>query len=408
MKVALNSACALLALLSGAAELFAGTPGTQDAAVIQQIDLANIKLANIKDDEPALPRGLSPAERLYWRLPSVIALALAPPPQPVRTPAEYESNDGLLMRWGSFNSVITEISLAVTTSNSYQGSPAAKVFLIVASAAQQGTAATTLSGAGVNMARVQFVIAPSNSVWMRDYGPRFVNSAGIRGLIDHVYNRPRPLDDAVPAAVSGTFEAPTYALPLVHGGGNFHLFDDSQAYMTQLVENENPGVSAEQIKTYYRDYQGLELSITPAFPQSFDSTGHIDMWLLPAATRRVIIGEYPATGGVYIVPRQITEDTAALMVSRGYQVLRTPGWQGSNGAHYTYANSVVMNAKVLMCRFAGEDVRNAQALAVFQQAFPTLEIVTIDCSAIIASAGAIHCIVMHVSTALITMTGFED
>lgn len=401
MKLALVSVCALL--LSAPAALYADASATQNAAATTQT-----YLASIKDDEPALPRGLSPAERLYWRLPSVIALALAPPPQPVRAPAEYEANDGLLMRWGNFNSVITEIALAVTTSNSYQGSPAAKVFLVV-TAAQQSSALATLSGAGVNMARVQFVVAPSNSVWMRDYGPRFVNSAGIRGLIDHVYNRPRPLDDAIPAAVSSTFEAPNFAMPLVHGGGNFHLFDDAQAYMTQLVENENPGVSAAQIKTYYRDYQGLDLTITPAFPESFDSTGHIDMWMLPAATRRVIISEYPATGGVYSAPRQITEDTAALMTSRGYQVLRTPGWQGKvNGAHYTYANSVVMNAKVLMCRFNGEDARNAQALAVFQQAFPTREIVTIDCSAIITSAGAIHCIVMHVSTPLIAMTGFED
>ena len=406
VKAVLACICAAFALF-GSAALFADSVGTQDDNGSKQAAL-ELRLAGIKDDEPALPRGLSTQERLYWRLPSVIALALAPPPQPVRAPAEYEANDGLLLRWGSFNSVITEIALAVTTSGGYQGAPAPKVYLVVSSASQQSSAQTTLAAAGVVMARVQFVIAPSNSVWMRDYGPRFVNSAGVRGLIDHVYNRPRPLDDAIPAALSATFEAPNYALPLVHGGGNFHLFDDAQAYMTQLVGNENTGLSAEQIKTYFRDYQGLELTITPVFPASFDATGHIDMWMLPVATRRVIISEYPNTGGVYSVPRQITEDTAALMTSRGYQVLRTPGWQGTNGAHYTYTNSVVMNAKVLMCRFNGEDARNAQALSVFQQAFPTREIVTIDCSNIIASAGAIHCIVMHVNTALIAMTGFED
>jgi len=406
MKGGLRCVCAAFALF-GSDVLFAGNADIQDRNLSTQADL-ELRLAGIKDDEPALPRGLSPEERLYWRLPTVIALALAPPPQPVRAPAEYEANDGLLMRWGSFNSVITEISLAVTTSGGYQGAPAPKVYLVVRDASQQGSAAATLAGAGVDMSRVQFVLAPSDSVWMRDYGPRFVNSAGIRGQIDHLYNRPRPLDDAIPAAVSAVFEAPNFALPLVHGGGNFHLFDDAQAYMTQLVVNENAPVSAEQIKAYFREYQGLELTLTPAFPASFDATGHIDMWMLPAARRRVIISEYPNTGGVYSAPRQITEDTATLMTSRGYQVLRTPGWQGTNGAHYTYANSVVMNSKVLMCRFAGQDVRNAQALAVFQQAFPTRDITTIDCSGIIASSGAIHCIVMHVSTALIAMTGFED
>jgi agmatine deiminase len=388
---------ALLGVCSTAA--FASAPN--HAAV-----LSDAYLATIKDDSPSLPRGFTPEEKLIWRLPPALAIALAAPPQPVRAPAEYEGNDGLLMRWGSYNSVITEISVAVTRASARLGGPDPWVYLVVASSTQQDSAAQTLAAAGTTMARVRFIIAPSNSVWMRDYGPRFVNSAGIRGLIDHTYNRPRPLDDAMPSAVSSTFEAPTYALPLTHGGGNFHLFDDGQAYMTRLISAENPGLSEDQIKSYYRDYQGLEVTLTAPFPTSFDSTQHIDMWMLPAARRRVIISEYPTTGGVYTVPRQVTEDTTALMQARGYQVIRTPGW--SNGAHYTYANAVVMNSKVLICRFGGEDARNAQALAAFQQAFPEREISTIDCSAIISAAGAIHCIVMHVSTPIIAINGFED
>jgi hypothetical protein len=65
--------------------------------------LSDAYLATIKDDGPSLPRGLTPEEKLIWRLPPVLAIALAPPPQPVRAPAEYEGNDGLLMRWGSYN-----------------------------------------------------------------------------------------------------------------------------------------------------------------------------------------------------------------------------------------------------------------------------------------------------------------
>jgi agmatine deiminase len=365
-------------------------------------------LRSIADDEVSLPRGLSLQERLIWKLPLFNANNRVAPPQPVRASAEIEANDGLLLRWGSFNSVITEIAAAVTTANGYRGGPPPKIYLVVSSASQQSSAAQTLSTAGVDLARVEFVQAPSNSVWMRDYGPRFVNSSGTRGLVDHVYNRPRPLDDAIPAATAAVFSAPVYAMPLTHGGGNFHLFENGDAFMTSLIENENPGVSRQQIIDYHRDYLGLNLTITDPFPASFDSTQHIDMWMLPAGDKRVVISSYPNTGGVYAVPYQVTEATVTLMQARGYQVFRTPGWQGGNGAHFTYANAVVINSKVLICRFNGEDARNAQALTSFQQAFPNRQIQTIDCSSIISSAGAIHCIVMHASTPLIAQSGFED
>ena len=28
------------------------------------------------------------------------------------------------------------------------------------------------------------------NVWMRDYGPRFIDNDGVRASVDHVYNRP--------------------------------------------------------------------------------------------------------------------------------------------------------------------------------------------------------------------------
>src|SRR5690606_23189118 len=95
------------------------------------------------------------------------------------------------------------------------------------------------------------------------------------------------------------------------------------------------------------------------------------------------------------VPRQVTEATASLMASRGYTVFRTPGWRTGN-THFTYTNSVIVNQTVLVCQFNGYPTQNAQALAVFEEAMPYHDIVPIDCSDIIGSAGAIHCIVMHV------------
>lgn len=359
-------------------------------------------LATIEDDEPTLPRGFTPEERARWRLPDVSRLPLAPPTGSVDTPAEYERNAGLLIRWGSQNALLTQMAVAMTT-----GEPDMILYVVVSSSLQ-ASAASTLSGAGAVMSRVQFIVGASDSVWIRDYGPRYIDDNGIRSMVDHVYNRPRPNDDLVPGLVAQQLNQIKYDIPLTHGGGNFHLFADGSAYMTRLIANENPGLNEQQIRDYYMAYQGLDVTITDPLPASFDSTQHIDMWMLPADGDRVIVNQYPNAGGVYAVPRQVTEDTAALLAGRGKTVLRLGGWRGTNGAHYTYANAVILNRTVLMCNFSGYPTENANALAVFQQAFPARTIVAVDCSSIITLAGAIHCIVMHMpEVGLLLRDGFE-
>ncbi len=48
---------------------------------------------------------------------------------------------------------------------------------------------------------------------------------------------------------------------------------------------------------------------------------------------------------------------------------RTPGWR-VGGTHYTYTNSVIFNDIVFIPSFSGYATENAQAVAVFQAAFP--------------------------------------
>jgi agmatine/peptidylarginine deiminase len=343
-------------------------------------------LATIRDDDPnPLPRNLAPHERAIWRLPQ--PLPTAPPPVPVRAQAEYETNDGLLIRWGSQNALLTEMTVAVTTLTTD-----ALMYIVVASTNQQAAATNTLQSAGANLARVRFVIAPTNSVWIRDYGPRYVDTGSARAIIDHVYNRPRPLDDALPAAIGQQWNEARYEIPLTHGGGNFHLLAGRRAWMTDLIVAENPGVSAQQIRDYYQQYQGLDLAIVPAFPASFDATQHIDMWVLPVDDDELIVSDYPAGAGT---PATIADQFADARTLEGMQVHRTPGWS-ANGDHYTYANAVVINEIVLLCRFNGYASENAAALATFQAAFQDKTVVQVDCTGIITLAGAIHCIVMHV------------
>ena len=345
-------------------------------------------LAQIKDEHPnPLPAYLTPEERL---LPLSQPTRSGPPTGVVDTPAEYEPCDGLIISWQGYATIQTQLVVGVTT-----GDPAARVWIVVDSSSEQASVTSTLTAAGADLSRVVFITRATNSVWMRDYGPRFIFEDGMRAIVDHTYNRPRPLDDAFPQYLGPLWGETVYNIPLTHGGGNFHLFRNNDAFMTSLIQTENPGLTAQQIKDYFLQYQGLNVTIYPGFPTSFDSTQHIDMWMMPLGDYKVIIGQYaPSTG----TPYTITENAVADLTSRGYTVYRTPGWN-SGGTHYTYTNAVILNQQVFISKFGGSyTTQDAQALAVYQTALPGYTIRQIDNASIITAAGAMHCIVMHVPT----------
>lgn len=356
-------------------------------------------LAAIVDDDPnPLPRSLAPWETVPQ--PRSFDRG-ATPPAPIHTYAEYERNDGLLIRWGSSNSELTAMTVAITTATRPSW-----VWIVVSGTSQQSSATTTLNGAGANLARVGFITAASDSVWIRDYGPRFVRANGSLAIIDHEYNRPRPNDDNVPIAIANAWGLPRYDIPLVHGGGNFHLFATGEGFMTELIEDENPGLSTATIQGHYSDYQGLDVAIGTAFPESFDLTQHIDMWMLPVRDGVAIVGEY-ANSGNSMTPHAVTEAMVDDLEGRGWSVLRTPGWN-IGGTHYTYANAVILDGVVLVPQYNAYPSQNATALATFAQAFPDRDIVGINATNLVLLAGVLHCIVMHVPTSPLFTDGFES
>ncbi len=354
-------------------------------------------------DEVGLPAHLTPRERAQMRLPDLSQLPRTPPIADVLyTPAEYERNESIIMRWtpGPLAAVLTEMIVPITTGDSL-----ARVFLVVASTSQQNQAANTLSAAGADLARIDFFITPTNTIWIRDYGPRFVSADNQRIIIDHEYDRPRPQDNQVAAAIAGWLNEDLYDLPLNQGGGNYHSFANGEAFITETIFKHNSGLTAEQVENYFADYQGVDmttlgtLGVDPSGsylgdqPTWYDWTGHLDMWFMPIDDSTVMIGQYnPAEWNG--IPHQVTEDAASLMQSRGYTVIRTPGWR-SGGTHYTYTNGVIVNNLVMMCAFNNHPTENAQAQAAYQQAFPDKTVIPVNCSSIISSSGALHCIVKH-------------
>lgn len=339
------------------------------------------------------PRYLTDAERSYLKA-NPIQVPLAPrgpftdPSGPVHCTAEYEPVEGILLTWKSFTSIITQMARWITTDGN------ADVYIAVDSASQQTSATTALQAGGVNMARVRFVVRTTNSVWIRDYGPRYIYEGDCRAIIDHVYNRPRPLDDTYPTGFAQLKRHAKYNIPLIHGGGNYHLGALGDAFTTRLINNENPGLTEQQIFDHWNNFQNLSTTFFNPFPTSVDLTQHIDMWMQVTGDRTVVIADWPFN--VNSTQDMICDGAATLLQARGWTVHRVPG-RSVNGNHYTYTNVVICNDVVLIPSYTNGSVtqHNAPALAVWQQVYPNKTIRQINCEAMVASAGVMHCICMH-------------
>lgn len=343
-----------------------------------------------------IPASLTPAERAWLAENPLLPPARTPglsaaPPTEVWCPPEYAPMDGILISWEGSNSwkdILADMAREITTIGD------ADVHVMVDTTSERSSATTTLQNNGVNMSRVIFHVVTTDSIWIRDYGPRYIYQGQVRSVVDHVYNRPRPQDDMQPVYFADALGHARYDIPLVHGGGNFHLDGQDTGYTTRLISDENPGLTEQEIADLWREFQGLDMVFFDPYSAFIDSTQHLDMWMQVVADDVVVISDWVNDQGS--TQDLICEAAAFEMQARGFTVLRTPA-RRVFGTHYTYTNVVMCNDLVLIPSYSNGTISqyNAQALATWQQACPGKTIVPIDAQAIVTSAGVLHCIVMH-------------
>lgn len=351
-----------------------------------------------------IPRSMTPTEQAFTKLNPIRAIQPrgAAPTALIRTPGEYEPAEGIIMAWegsSSWKSILAQMTVAITTTGE------AKAFIFVDSNSERTSASNQVAALGADMSRVQFEVKTTDTIWARDYGPRYIflgsapdGTGGVRAMVDHTYNRPRPNDNSLPSYWASERNEPYFLIPLVHGGGNYHLETGSPAgvgHATELINNENPGLTEAQIIQFWKDYQNLDTTMYTPYPTFVDSTQHIDMWMIMLDDDKVMISEWvnePTASWA------ITSDNAAAdFAARGFQVFRVPAVR-SGGTHYTFTNAVICNDLVLVPLYTNGTASpfNDDALAVWETAYPDKTITQINCQSLVTAAGVMHCIVKHV------------
>lgn len=301
-----------------------------------------------------------------------------PPAGPVRPVAEFEPASHVLIRY----------PLGIPLSLVAQLSNTADVICLVSSASQQNSAASAFTNAGVNMARVSFLTAATDSYWTRDYGPWFIfDGNGDYGVVDFRYNRPRPNDNLIPQVFANQLDLNYWGMNLYQTGGNYMCDGINTAAQTTIAYTENAGLSQAQVDQKMQDYLGIEnYHVLPDPNNTY--IDHIDCWGKFLAPDKVLIRSVPNSHAQYNAIEQTAAYFAGTNCAWGYpyRVYRV-----NTPQNQPYTNSLILNKRVFVPIMNGS--YDAAALQAYQDAMPGYEIIGVASSGSTSweSTDALHC-----------------
>ena len=301
-----------------------------------------------------------------------------PPTGTPRFVAEFEPMQGVMIRY----------PLGIPTSLVAQLANNCRVYCIV-STSQQNQAQNSFQSAGVNMSNVTFVNAPTDSYWVRDYGPWYIFEDREPAIVDNVYNRPRPNDDNISGVFANFWQIPMYGMNLQHTGGNMMEDGRGHGVSDDLVLNEN-NHNETNVRNKMRDYLGIDPYHITIDPQG-DYIAHVDCWGKYLAPDKILIAQLPASNSHYADYEEVANYFATTNCCWGYpyHVYRVQEPGGYTLAPYT--NSLILN-KTVYVPMGSNNTYNQQALAVYQEAMPGYEIIGVNGgSAGWENTDALHC-----------------
>jgi agmatine/peptidylarginine deiminase len=324
-----------------------------------------------------------------------------PPIGEIRTMAEWEEIQAIVVSWTSYKPLLAEII-------KYAQEECKVIVHIPTNSTATSVTNELLNNYDVIVgSNVIFRRQPFNSIWIRDYAANsvYMNDVDSLFLVDWKYNRPtRPSDDTLPRSyarllnlnlVQNTVEPNR----VVHTGGNFMSDGFGTGFSSNLVLEENPTKSEAQIDAIMQNFMGISRYIKmETLP--YDGIHHIDMHMKLFDEETLLMTQYPtgiADGPQIEANLLYVLDNYNSVFGTPYKVVRVPSpadslgdFPDDNGDYLTYSNSVFVNKTVLLTSY--REQYDTTALRIYKENLPGYRIQLLDCNDIIGASGAIHCI----------------
>ena len=289
--------------------------------------------------------------------------------------AEWEKSKGAGLTWDSYGGT-NKFGIPDALIQAL----AARIPIFVGCPAGQQTACGNyLSNLGVS--NYTFITAGTDTYWTRDYGPWCIFEGDARGrqmkILDFTYDRPaRPVDNVVPQVIADFFSRPLYYMDMVHTGGNI-MFDGNGAGMsTNLVKDENPQYTEQEIVTEFSKFLGISDYYIFQDPliNINDTIDHMDLWCKLLDVDIVLIERVPTNHQNYAALETAVDLWEGLITSYGapfrHRIFRVDCPNGE-----PYANSIIMNNTIYVPQMGGTHTdADAAALAVYKEAMPAYEV----------------------------------
>ncbi len=258
--------------------------------------------------------------------------------------------------------------------------------------------------------RVEFFHTPTNEPWCRDHGPIFLTrpQAPRLAAIDFGFNAwgfklsPFEEDDAAATAIARHIGAHLYdSNDFILEGGSLDVNGEGTVLTTEsclLNPNRNPHLDRPSIERKLCDFLGVSQVLWLGDGIEGDDTdGHVDDITRFVNRDTVVTVVEEDEDDPNYEPLQVNLERLSGMSLKNGDPLRViklpmPARIARNGQRLpaSYANFYIANSVVLLPAY--HDTNDAWAVSVLKEAFPSREIVPIDCRELIWGLGAFHCL----------------
>jgi len=318
----------------------------------------------------------------------------------IRSPSEFEQSTELIITWPTiFRLSIEEEPFFIDIVRAAE--EAVSVRINVNNFLYKNRIITLLKEENIPLDNITISTTPTNSYWIRDYGPFFIEKNGELSIVDFNYvgHRFRLIDDIYPTlyGIENNIEFDFKAnFALCIQGGNY--MSDGQGLgmvANYSLEIGNPKNSLEEMSEILKQYLGLN-EVLILTSQADDGTGHIDMFSKLISKDTLLVGQWEDINDINY---QILENNTQLLIDKGYNIIRIPMLRDPDeekNTIWTYTNSLIINGtnkKIVLVPQYGT-VEDSTAISIYEQAMPEYEIIGINCNLVIDYWGAIHCTTM--------------
>lgn len=353
-------------------------------------------------------------------------------PSNIRYPGEFEESQSVVISW-SYDYDVDGNVIGADVSSQYAEISAnlaaeiqkvVPVIIRITLPADSTAIKDYMSQRSTPLTNYEFMIAPGEDWWTRDFGPNgiYYGDHDSLGFIDLKYYDGRDYDNVFPITFAKKMGKPNYVSRMHAEGGNLMADGFGAVFFSEMIESIN---TSRQFSNRWTSKQTLD-SVQALFGgkdlYNLDTlmcdggTGHIDLYIKMIDEQTIMASEYPEE--ITAIDRKKIEDNLQLIASRKsvynrpFRIYRIPHPTNDNGKHTnrtcadinedarTFVNGLSINDTYIMPSYSdaqtGNKAQTEEAKNLMRKIMPGYKVVDIDSRLLSVLGGEIHCITMQI------------